>query len=551
MEADSANINDAILAFQNGAGAGGERLYLYYAGHGLSAPGASSGFAQEPVLIPADVAALPRDQGRCVGFSAIIPALNSVAPPEQFFFFDACRDFQLEDFRPGLGQAVGPWAPPRDPGAPSRQFVLYATAPGERAQEQTALRQGVFGAALLEGLRGAPAAALWNSADDRYEITFSKLVRFVQRTVRDRIKRVTLKDHKRFVQVPEPLFIRGTEAVLLTRTREQIGDVELTVRVAPSAAREACRLQLLYPSPNGSAAQIASEGPPVGSIAKLTVLPGDYALVAEAPRYAIARQACPVYATQVIDLPMENAPEVVPAPENLDCPQGRGRLEIDCPDPTALIIVDDQERQLKGSGTCTLKLNVMPGIYRIRLLPAEGRPTEEHAEVQEGAATRLTLKPPAPRLGEDQLEMLDALDLAPGDDGYLRPSAEVDPIASPRLASLLGLAAYAAQAERCGGLRPAAPDRRRRLRGHRPRPGRAAPDRRRERRRAGPGPRARPFPRRDGVHRAQPRGRGASQGQARAARRRCRRRRRRASIWSPAASRPSCASPVSHRPATR
>jgi uncharacterized caspase-like protein len=450
-EADSANINDAILAFQNGAGDGGDRLYLYYAGHGLSAPGASAGFAQEPVLIPSDVAALPRDQGRCVGFSAIIPALNSVAPPEQFFFFDACRDFQLEDFRPGLGQAVGPWAPPRDPGAQSTQFVLYATAPGERAQEQSAIGQGVFGEALLEGLRGAPAAALWNSADLHYQITFSKLVHYVQRAVRERIKRAALKDHRRFMQVPEPLFIRGTDAVLLTRSREQIGNVELTVRVAPSAARQACRLQLLYPSPNGKAAEIASEGPPVGTTAKLTVLPGDYALVAEAPRYAVARQACPAYTTQVIDLPLKDAPEVVPAPEGVDCPQGRGRLEVDCPDPTALIVVDDQERALKGSGTCTLKLNLTPGIYRIRLLPAEGRPTEEHAEVLEGAATRLTLKAPEARLGADQLEMLDALDLGPSEDGYLRPADEVDPIASPRLGSLLGLAAFAAQAGGANG----------------------------------------------------------------------------------------------------
>jgi hypothetical protein len=176
------------------------------------------------------------------------------------------------------------------------------------------------------------------------------------------------------------------------------------------------------------------------------VLPGDYALVAEAPSYAIARQACPAYTAQVIDLPLEDAPEVVPAPDGVDCPEGRGRLEVDCPDPTALIIVDDEQRALKGSGTCMLKLNLKPGIYRIRLLPAEGRPTEEHAEVLEGSATRLTLKAPKARLGADQLEMLDALDLAPSEDGYLRPAEEIEPIAAPRLGSVLGLAAFAAQA---------------------------------------------------------------------------------------------------------
>src|SRR5260221_8908753 len=60
-EATRPRIREVILEFQGGAGKGGQRLFFYYAGHGLSAPGVTKGNRPEPVLVPADVENLRRD----------------------------------------------------------------------------------------------------------------------------------------------------------------------------------------------------------------------------------------------------------------------------------------------------------------------------------------------------------------------------------------------------------------------------------------------------------------------------------------------------------
>ncbi len=117
QEADQRRITAVIQELQGGSGRGCSRLYFYYAGHGVSYPGATRGGPAEPVIIPADVQDLRLDAGRLIGFSGIMPLLRNVEPAEQFYFIDACRDFALEDFRPTIG-AVGPWSPP-----PSRAWA--------------------------------------------------------------------------------------------------------------------------------------------------------------------------------------------------------------------------------------------------------------------------------------------------------------------------------------------------------------------------------------------------------------------------------------------
>ena len=156
VKADCPNIITTIQKFQDGAGKDGERLYFYYAGHGVAAPGATTGGTAEPVLIPADVQNI-RQRYLLIGFSHIIPLLMNVEPKEQFFFIDACRDFALEDSQPAIG-AVAPWRPvdpERDQkaGKRSSQYWLYATSPGGKAAEQPRLKgKGIFAAALMLSL---------------------------------------------------------------------------------------------------------------------------------------------------------------------------------------------------------------------------------------------------------------------------------------------------------------------------------------------------------------------------------------------------------------
>lgn len=86
-------IEDAITPFLRGRADGDDRLYVYCAGHGVSAPGVTAGGVQQPVLIPADVTSLEERSYLLLGFSDVIPRLLDAGPREQFFFIDACRDF--------------------------------------------------------------------------------------------------------------------------------------------------------------------------------------------------------------------------------------------------------------------------------------------------------------------------------------------------------------------------------------------------------------------------------------------------------------------------
>lgn len=466
--ADRATIKQAIIDFQKGAGAGGERLYFYYGGHGLSAPGAAQGAFQEPVLIPSDVESLARDDGLLIGFSAVITPLNAAEPREQFFFIDACRDFELEDFLPGVGNAVGPWSPPRDPQARSKQFVLYATAPGLRAFERKALGRGVFADALLDALNGkAAGSAVWASASDNYEVRFTTLAGHIRAAVEKGVG--DLAQRERFVQLPEPLAIRASDTTLVAFDSEEMGTRPVRIRVGPSKARPSCQISLLFSAPGSQGIPIRQVGPPAEASTKLDVAPGDYALQAAADGYVTERQPCLVYEPKTVDLRLSPAPDAAAAPTP-DRPPSRspgrrpappaaarrsrtGRLEITCEDPTALIVVRDAERNARGSGSGgRLGTNLPPGIYRVQMIAVEGATVDDVAEVRAGETTTLELEAPGPRLGRDQLAMLGELGIRET-DGYLHPSEHLDGFANARLASLLAFAAFAAHWPNLGDFR--------------------------------------------------------------------------------------------------
>lgn len=480
-EATRRSIVTAVQEFQNGRGAGGEKLYFYYGGHGLSGPGAAKGLAQEPVLIPPDVTSIQTDGALLIGFSEIIPLLNGVQPQQQFFFVDACRDFGLEDFQAGLGRAVGPWMPSgADGGSMSAQFMLYATAPGKRAFEQNALGRGVFCTALLEGLRGKPTAVVWSDRNMRYEVRFTTLVEHVRAVVRKNIQLALPKDWTRYVQVPEPWTAREPDAVLAGFEPDKVTRVPIRVRVSPSGARATCQVsQLAYVPGAGQDHLILAKGPPAQATSVFDVLPGVYSFQARADSYATYREPCSAYEAKVIEMKLQpepeppTGPELEPEPElesfgvDFDSDGGDGRpadrgepdvgpttggLTVVCDDPTAIIVVWDSEREVKAHRKGTVFLgNLLPGFYQIRMITVEGTTVERLVEVMAGPPTEVRMDAPGPRLGRDQMKMLGGLGIV-SQAGYIHPSEHLDGFADARLASLLSLAAFAAQWPELGDL---------------------------------------------------------------------------------------------------
>ncbi len=472
LPADARTIRETVVSFQEGAGAGGDRLYVYFAGHGSSAPGVMRGRDLEPVLVPADVGSLQVDGFKLLGFSAVVTALRGVEPAEQLFFIDACRDLLLEDFEPAVGAGVGPWVPPGDTAA-SHQYVLYATSPGQRAFEESARGSGVFADVLLPALRGElPAAAVWAQGTERYEVRFTTLASLVQAQVRKRLS--TLAGGAQFVQVPESV-ARGGDLVLAHFTVEEVGTVPVLVRLGPSQARTSGQVQLVYSVPGVPGGYVAkAAGPPAEQSLTLEVSPGVYSLQARADGYVSHREPCEVYEPRDvrIRLQAEDAPAIpaspapappapvppAPAPTPTDDgpaarraatpatpPVTTGALLAVCTDPTAAIVVRDAEHRVCSRGRERVSLEGLPtGIYSVQLEAVEGAAAEQLVEVTAGEEARVVVDAPGPRLGADQLEMLAGLGIRP-DHGYLHPTEEFSGFANASFASLLAFAAVAAQ----------------------------------------------------------------------------------------------------------
>ncbi|MFP2926457.1 trypsin-like peptidase domain-containing protein [Pyxidicoccus sp. 3LG] len=483
----------AIKAFQQGRGAEGERLYVYYAGHGLAAPEVRD----ELVLVPGDVGT-PLDEyaNWLLGFSQLIPPLQEKGPREQFFFIDACRDFALKDFTRGVAPVVGRWKgpPPNDTPERRAQYLLYATSPGERAKE--AAGRGVFGRVLLEGLKGAPGALEW-SADERcYHLRFSSLASYVRAEVEEQVK--GLGDNwRRYAQVPESDVPPGAGArsdVILSKfDSKAVRPLPLKVRVSPSLARKTCMVEVVFYGPGDVEAPAAkTPPPPVGFPVELQLSPGSYTVRARATNYAEARRPFKLDRAQSIDLelPLQSGGGViitgggVPLPDMGPIPrmvggvlgevlkEGRFKavsesllkpfrapvlipkgpvfqslpetLTVESQDPHVFLVVfGPDEQPFSGIGRATLR-SPRAGIYQARLMVPEGTVAEHTFEVRPGSPERVLLGSPKPRLGTAQQEALQALGMAPDEKGYLHPSEVLRPVADAPLASLLGFAAFSA-----------------------------------------------------------------------------------------------------------
>jgi hypothetical protein len=450
--ATSDNIVKAINAFKKGAGKDGDRLYFYYAGHGVSAPGAKRDGLSEPVIIPSDVASLEDHVKRLITFSEIMPALSSVSPREQFFFIDACRDFAIENFTSTISPSSIRWRPPlTEGGQNSAQFVLYATSLGQQAYETG---QGAFGRALVAGLKGEGAAIAWLQLPPRYEIRFGKLVQFVRTRVDAAIKQIAQKDAARYIQVPEVEIIGGsggTDPVLREIEPADVKSVSVKVRVTPKEAREKGRVRVIQSLPGGKEVELAIQPPPPLTLpATFELAPADYIFAADADQYEERRQACAAYESTDLNFKLAQTAALPPAPmRGTSVAEGpTGTLEVLSADRSVVIIVRDSQLQVVpngvGMGEIRLK-SLVPGIYRVQPVVPDGPIEEKIVEVQADKVTSvpLTVESTRLQLGARQEEMLNARGISPSVDGYVSPAELLGPIADAKLASLLGFAAFA------------------------------------------------------------------------------------------------------------
>jgi formylglycine-generating enzyme required for sulfatase activity len=155
-------------------------LLVAFAGHGIER-GGSAYLMPMDALMSDDVSLL---EDTSINVERVKKLIRATDAAQVIFILDACRN----DPAAGRSGANNPMTEAFRRGFSfdmrNREvtaFVtLYATAVGQRAYEYAAKKQGYFTWALVEGMQGA-------AANERGEVTLSRLIRHVQETVPKRV----------------------------------------------------------------------------------------------------------------------------------------------------------------------------------------------------------------------------------------------------------------------------------------------------------------------------------------------------------------------------
>ena len=162
------DIVDAVKELERQGRNQTDILYVYFSGHGFRLANETIHLAD--VLVAANFRDRDRAATSCIKLNALINVIRTrLGTGCHFYFIDACRNEVPEavasDFM-SLGQADG------DPSV----FVLQSTVPGSPA-----LVGGPFARKLLEGLRGAGTAKVWQPpATDCMKVRFDSLRKFLK-----------------------------------------------------------------------------------------------------------------------------------------------------------------------------------------------------------------------------------------------------------------------------------------------------------------------------------------------------------------------------------
>jgi hypothetical protein len=193
-------IIDAIDKVLTGSWASPERLYFYFAGHGLSSN--VDGYSEQAIL-PEDFS--DRDTQQSFSWRSLLNEFAASRFQEQFFFIDACRNIPWR--RPFK---IGEWPRPhrQPPERRPQQFVFLATSPGVEAVEVETLAEaggapiesgGAFTEALLKAVRGD--AKQWDPTTKQDVVRVSHALSFIKEAVER--QRLDVSEGKRaLIQIP-------------------------------------------------------------------------------------------------------------------------------------------------------------------------------------------------------------------------------------------------------------------------------------------------------------------------------------------------------------
>ena len=419
------NIVVAISNLIALSGGQGDRLYFFFAGHGLTARVANR---DESALMATDFNFVNTDHS--IALRSLWEYFETTQFADQFFFVDACRNvppWEHEEFE------IGRWTLPRtrDPGVPPvQQFILYATSPKLKAaevREKPGEEHGAFTAALLDGLRGAGAAKAWSWSRECYEVRWERLADYVKKRVEREARAVAETPEGKLLQIPQDTGSRGVagrerDAVLSSYASGTFAKERLEVKLDPDAAYATADVRVL----NGVGDIVAGVTGVTGESVAFYLRPGTYALRASEPKLGQGRVAAPVELYGPLDeppsislRPIEEPPEDdVEQPASAAAPRGAepaqpGTIPLEAPDPLSIVEIRDETGNGVDVARARPQLELPAGLYRVRHVGPEASSEETclalaAGETEESVSLDGTAPSPA------TLELLEAMGGRPG-----------------------------------------------------------------------------------------------------------------------------------------
>ena len=416
-----ANITLAIDNLIQLSGGKGERLYFFFAGHGLTARVSNR---DESALLATDFTRVNTDHS--IALRSLWEFFETTQFDDQFFFVDACRN--VPPWGEGAEFEIGRWTLPRtrEPGTrPVQQFILYATSPKLKAAEIREVpgeEHGLFTAALLDGLRGVGTAKAWSWQRGAYEVRWERLADYVKERIKSAQTSVgETPEGVPLFQIPQDTGSRGVadrdrDAVITTFAADAFSKVRLDVHLDPDSAYPVADVRVLNALGDVVAGQAGSAGTPVGAGTSVVFYlpPGTYALRAAAPEIGEGRGTEPIDLYEPlakpptikllpletrVETPLQSAvepPVPVGVAEQVAVPpaepgvarglesQRPGTIALEAPDPLSIVEVRDETGGVVKVGRAGSGLELPPGFYRVRHVGPEATTGEDAVALAPG-----------------------------------------------------------------------------------------------------------------------------------------------------------------------
>lgn len=448
-------IQKALYAHKKN-GVGAQRLWFFYAGHGLAPSG--GGADQAPLPVPADVEDLDFYRWQPIDLGSWIREMQVCSPQHQVFFVDACRGIVVSEDIVTATRTLFFDLSKMKSGGPAQQAALFATTAGQLANEQGL--HGLFGGALLDGLQGQGPALQPDAATQEFVLTFDGLTSYAKSRIQQASDKARRGNRVLPTQVPFGSLLGGQGSLEIARFKAKPKS-SVRVFIEPEgAAAEATAGIRGYNEWKEVFERQWEKSSPLDVPVEWKLSSGNYLIEIEAPGYKNWTHKLDVIAPEelsaalepnpvgALESPLESLGQVRGSHDLPDRPDGAelaagavGSLVVQTPDQYTRIEVFDVRGKRVKAAWGWLQEMLPVGAYRVEVaLPTE-RPTVRRVLVTTAEPETVEIRPD-PQLTQ---RLAASAGMIWPQDGVTHPSEVFGPATTTHLGSLLAWAAAAAQ----------------------------------------------------------------------------------------------------------